>query len=55
MLARPRTVGRVPPGRGGTLAYLAAIDTSSGPYHGFNEATTGIAPSTQLVDHATPA
>ena len=37
--------------RGGTLAYLAALDIASGQVMGITEATTGIAPFTRLVDH----
>ncbi len=36
--------------RGGTLAYLAALDIASGHIMGLTEPTTGIAPFTRLVD-----
>lgn len=37
--------------RGGTLAYLAALDINSGHVMGITETTTGIVAFTRLVDH----
>ena len=37
--------------RGGTLAYLAALDIASGHVMGITDPTTGITPFTRLVDH----
>lgn len=48
----PGRVGRVEFDyrRGGTLAYLAALDIGTGQVMGITDSTTGIAPFTRLVD-----
>lgn len=53
----PRRAGRVEFDyrRGGTLAYLAALDIGSGQVHGITDPTTGITPFARLVDQVMQA